>query len=91
VWDRLEALRAESGTTLLVTTHLMEEAERQCERIGIVDHGRFVAEGSPEELRAEFGAPSLEDVFTLATGHELQEGGSFRDARRSRRLSRRLG
>ena len=91
VWERLEWLRAEVGTTLLVTTHQMEEAERHCERIAIMDLGRVVAQGSPAELRAEFGVPALEDVFTAATGHEIEEGGSFRNARASRRLSRRLG
>jgi ABC-2 type transport system ATP-binding protein len=91
VWERLAVLREEVGTTLLVTTHQMEEAERHCERIAIMDFGVLVAQGSPTELLREFDAPSLEDVFTAATGHSLEEGGSFRDARASRRLSRRLG
>ncbi len=50
VWERLEALREEAGTTLLVTTHQMEEAERHCERIAIIDLGVLVAQGSPGEL-----------------------------------------
>jgi ABC-2 type transport system ATP-binding protein len=92
VWERLGVLREEVGTTLLVTTHQMEEAERHCERIAIMDFGSLVAQGTPAELLREYGAPSLEDVFTAATGHSLvEEGGSFRDARASRRLSRRLG
>jgi len=91
VWERLGVLREEVGTTLLVTTHQMEEAERHCERIAIMDFGAIVAQGSPAELLEEFDAPSLEDVFTAATGHGLEEGGSFRDARASRKLSRRLG
>jgi ABC-2 type transport system ATP-binding protein len=91
VWRYLEELRKEAGTTLLVTTHQMEEAERQCDRIAIMDHGMLVAQGTPAELCAEFGAQTLDDVFTAATGKTIEEGGSFRDARRSRRLSRRLG
>jgi len=91
VWERLEELREESGTTLLVTTHQMEEAERQCDRIAIMDHGQLAAQGTPAELCNEFGVETLDDVFTAATGRSLTEGGSFRDARRSRRLSRRLG
>ena len=91
VWEHLETLRAEEGTTLLVTTHLMDEAERYCERIAIMDFGRLAAQGTPQELRDEFGAESLDDVFAAATGHEIVEGGSFRDVRRQRRLSRRLG
>jgi len=92
VWDRLAVLQAEAGTTLVVTTHLMEEAARQCDRIAIMDHGLLVAQGSPAELLAEFDASNLEDVFTSATGHTIEgEGGGFRRARASRRLSRRLG
>jgi len=90
VWERLEALREQAGTTILVTTHQMEEAERQCDRIAIMDRGRIAAEGSPSELRARFGVAALEDVFTAATGGRLEEGGSFRDVRASRRRSRRL-
>jgi len=92
VWERLLALREEEGTTLLVTTHLMEEAERYCERLAIMDFGRLAAQGTPQELRDAFGAASLDDVFAAATGHDLDEqGGGFRDVRRQRRLSRRLG
>ncbi len=90
VWERLEELRDDAGTTLLVTTHQMDEAERQCDRIAIMDHGLLAAQGTPAELRGEFGVQTLDDVFTAATGRTI-EGGSFRDARRSRRLSRRLG
>jgi ABC-2 type transport system ATP-binding protein len=91
VWERLELLREEAGTTLLVTTHQMDEAERQCRRIAIMDLGSLVAQGTPEELCAEFDVPSLDEVFTAATGHEIGEGGNFKDVRASRRLSRRLG
>jgi ABC-2 type transport system ATP-binding protein len=91
VWERLDVLREEVGTTLLVTTHQMEEAERYCERIAIMNFGTLVAQGSPAELLSEYDVPALEDVFTAATGDRIGEGGSFRDARASRRLSRRLG
>jgi ABC-2 type transport system ATP-binding protein len=91
VWDRLELLREEAGTTILVTTHQMEEAERQCDRLAIMNLGSIAAHGSPDELRQQYGAASLEDVFTAATGGMLEEGGSFRDVRAARRRSRRLG
>jgi ABC-2 type transport system ATP-binding protein len=90
VWERLELLREEAGTTIFVTTHQMEEAERQCDRIAIMDRGTVAALGSPVELRRRFGVPMLEDVFTEVTGGRLDEGGSFRDVRASRRRSRRL-
>jgi ABC-2 type transport system ATP-binding protein len=91
VWERLELLRAEAGTTVFVTPHQMEEAERQCERIAILSLGDIAALGSPDELRRQFGAPALEDVFTAATGGRLEEGGSFRDVRASRKRTSRLG
>jgi lipooligosaccharide transport system ATP-binding protein len=49
VWDRLKRLLAQ-GKTIVLTTHFMEEAERLCDRLIVVDHGRLVAEGSPQEL-----------------------------------------
>jgi len=90
VWDRLGLLREEAGTTILVTTHQMEEAERQCDRLAIMNLGSIVAIGSPEELMQQFEASALEDVFTAATGGTLEEGGSFRDVRATRKRSRRL-
>ncbi len=91
VWERLEELREEAGTTVLVTTHQMDEADRHCDRIAIMDLGTLAAQGTPAELREQFAADNLDDVFALATGRTIDEGGSFRDARRNRRLSRRLG
>jgi ABC-2 type transport system ATP-binding protein len=90
VWDRLEVLQAEAGTTIFVTTHQMEEADRQCDRIAIMDLGEIAALGTSDDLRREFDVPSLEDVFTAATGGRLEEGGSFRDVRASRKRTSRL-
>jgi ABC-2 type transport system ATP-binding protein len=92
VWERLAALRAEAGTSLLVTTHLMEEAELRCDRVAIMDRGRIAAQGTAAELRAETGTTSLDEVFAAVTGHGLDdEEGSFRGIRAGRRLVRRLG
>ncbi|MGW3313655.1 ATP-binding cassette domain-containing protein [Streptomyces sp. NPDC001073] len=63
VWEHLRALRDQHGTTLFVTTHYLEEAEN-CDRIGIIDHGRLVAQGTPLALKAEIG----DDRVTLRTG-----------------------
>ena len=72
VWNLLERLRSE-GVTLLITTHYMEEAERICDRLVIMDRGRIVAEGAPDELLERYGEPSLEGVFLHITGHSLRE------------------
>jgi len=53
LWDDLEALRRESGVAMLLTTHYLEEADRLADRVAIVDHGRIVAEGTPDELKSE--------------------------------------
>ncbi|HKF81249.1 MAG TPA: ABC transporter ATP-binding protein [Thermoleophilaceae bacterium] len=72
VWGLLDRLRSE-GVTLLVTTHYMEEAERICDRLVIMDEGRIVTEGAPRDLLERFGEPNLEGVFLRITGHGLRE------------------
>jgi ABC-2 type transport system ATP-binding protein len=92
VWEHLGALRAEVGTTILVTTHLMEEAERYCERLAIMDMGRLVEQGEPAELLDRHGTDSLEEVFTAVTGRAIdeREEGRIADVRAQRRVARRL-
>jgi lipooligosaccharide transport system ATP-binding protein len=72
VWDLLDGLKR-SGVTLILTTHYMEEAERICDRLAIMDHGKIVAFGSPAELRDRYHQPSLEGVFIEITGRGLRE------------------
>jgi ABC-2 type transport system ATP-binding protein len=91
VWDRLHALRAEAGTTIVVTTHLMEEAERHCDRLAIMDGGRIVELGAPGELLARHRERSLEAVFRAVTGRVISGEGRFSDVRAQRRVARRLG
>ncbi|WP_255196655.1 ABC transporter ATP-binding protein [Halorarius litoreus] len=60
VWGLVERL-AEAGTTVLLTTHYMQEAERLCDRVGLLADGTLVAEGSPEDLVSRYGgAPRVE-------------------------------
>ncbi len=96
VWERLEALCEQEGTTILVTTHLMEEAERQCDRLGVIDRGRLVEQGAPAELMERHGTDSLEEVFAAVTGRAIVDDGSedegrLADVRAQRRVARRLG
>ncbi|MFO0723923.1 MAG: ABC transporter ATP-binding protein [Myxococcota bacterium] len=61
VWELVERFKAKGGT-LCLTTHYMEEAERLCDRIGVVDHGKLIALGTPEELVQRLEAPALVEV-----------------------------
>ena len=75
LWDIIAGFKARGGTVVL-TTHYMEEAERLCDRVAIVDHGLIIACGSPPALIAEYCArpgASLEDVFVHLTGRNLRE------------------
>jgi lipooligosaccharide transport system ATP-binding protein len=71
VWDKLNHLKARN-TTLLLTTHYMEEAERLCNRVAIMDSGRIVAIDSPKNLVTEHGG-NLEDVYLKLTGRSLAD------------------
>ncbi|MAU02190.1 MAG: daunorubicin ABC transporter ATP-binding protein [Anaerolineaceae bacterium] len=59
IWNYIRDLKAERGMTLLMTTHYMDEAEQLADQVGIIDHGRIVAEGSPKQLVEQMGADVL--------------------------------
>jgi len=63
----------EHDATVLLTTHDMEEAEKLCDRISIIHHGKIVAEGTPENLKERYSAQTLEDVFLEAIGVKFEE------------------
>ena len=69
----LEDLQSREGTTILLTTHDMAEAERLCVRIGFLAHGKLVAEGTAAYLMRRAGAGTLDDAFIKLTGEELVE------------------
>jgi ABC-2 type transport system ATP-binding protein len=72
LWELIERFRA-GGRSILLTTHYMEEAERLCDRVAIVDHGRMIAEGTPRELIASLGAEHVLE-FAVAGGEPLDMG-----------------
>ena len=67
IWERLQRLKA-AGKTLLLTTHFMDEAERLCDTLIVIDHGRKIAEGSPRQLIAEYIEPQVVEVFDEGDG-----------------------
>jgi ABC-2 type transport system ATP-binding protein len=69
LWRYVRRINAE-GTTILLTTHYLEEAERLCDRIAFINDGRIVAEGTSTDLAAEFGVTSLEDAYLELVGRK---------------------
>ncbi|MGQ4349448.1 ABC transporter ATP-binding protein [Streptomyces sp. SAS_275] len=102
VWEHINAVRAATGMTVLVTTHYMDEADQYCDRVALMHRGRVRALGTPEQLRKGLGErrgttgdgelPTLEDVFRDIAGSGLDDhSGEFRDVRSTRRTASRVG
>jgi len=84
LWDLIARFQSE-GRTIVLTTHYMEEAERLCDRVAIVDHGHVIALGTPRELQESIDVSNLpppeprkttatlEDVFVVLTGRHLRD------------------
>ena len=68
LWETFIGL-ARRGTTLLVSSHVMDEADR-CQRLGLIQYGRLLAEGSPTEIRAQGGSQNLEEAFLALAGRK---------------------
>ena len=95
VWEHIRELRDQFGTTILMTTHDMEEADGLCDQVAIMFQGRIVSLGKPAELKANAGPEAtLNDVFILSTGAAMLDGeverGRLRDVARTRRTARRM-
>ncbi len=73
MWQEITRLAADDKVTVLLTTHYLDEADRLAERLAIVDHGRVVAEGEPGQLKAELGAPSLDEVYLHYAGRRYSD------------------
>jgi ABC-2 type transport system ATP-binding protein len=80
IWKLVESLNS-AGMTIVLTTHNMEEAEHLCDRLAIMDNGKIIAAGTPQELIMQYAPEppqarlhgNLEDVFLTLTGHALRE------------------
>lgn len=92
VWEKLLASRRDLATTILITTHDMEEAEALCDVLAIMHAGRIAASGSPADLKRRVGdGATLDDVFVEFAGATITDEGSFRDIGRRRHTASRLG
>jgi ABC-2 type transport system ATP-binding protein len=92
VWEHLTKLRENFNTTIMMTTHYMDEADKLCDRVAIMHLGNVAAIGTPSELKAGIGKEdaSLEDVFTHYSGGSLEYPGDYRQTSMVRRTAGRL-
>jgi ABC-2 type transport system ATP-binding protein len=86
MWNYLQDLNRNEGTTVFFTTHYMEEAEKIAQRIAVIDHGKIIAIGSPEELKSNTHTGTLEEAFLELTGKTIRdESAGVSDQMRMRR------
>jgi ABC-2 type transport system ATP-binding protein len=69
LWELIEGVHKEFGVSVLLTSHYIEEADRLCDRVSIIDHGKFVASGTPDELKAKVKA----DIIEVETATSVDE------------------
>lgn len=91
LWRHLQEWRSEFNTTILITTHDMEEADTLCNEVAFMHQGHIVATGTPSALKAKIGGnATLDDVFISITGSSIEVTGDFTHAVKTRQaLSRR--
>jgi ABC-2 type transport system ATP-binding protein len=88
IWDHIQKMKNEEGTTVFFTTHYMDEAERMAEMIAIIDQGKIIAQGTPNDLKIKTNKTSLEDAFIALTGYKIreEEAGATEQMRMRRRM-----
>ena len=93
VWEHVQEMSVQYGMTILLTTHLMEEADSLCKRVAIMHLGKVAVLGTPQELKSSIGQENatLDDVFIHYAGGEVESGGTYREASRARRVAKRVG
>jgi ABC-2 type transport system ATP-binding protein len=73
LWTHVKHLNQTEGVTVFLTTHYMDEADRVAQRIAIIDHGKIVAQGTPQELKQQTSTESLEEAFLALTGSTIRD------------------
>jgi ABC-2 type transport system ATP-binding protein len=73
LWTHVRHLNQTEGVTVFLTTHYMDEADRVAQRIAVIDHGKIVAQGTPQELKQQTGKDSLEEAFLALTGSTIRD------------------
>lgn len=73
LWGHVKNVNEKEGVTVFLTTHYMDEADRVAHRIGVIDHGKLVAQGTPKAIKEQTGADNLEDAFLKLTGSTIRD------------------
>jgi ABC-2 type transport system ATP-binding protein len=73
LWSHVKRVNEAENVTVMLTTHYMDEAERVAHRVGIIDHGKLVTQGTPAEIKEQTGTTSLEDAFLKLTGSTIRD------------------
>lgn len=86
LWEQIRELNKKEQITVFLTTHIMEEAERVADTVAIIDYGKIIAMGSPQELTKQIGVSSLEEAFLVLTGKTIRE----KETENNRRIFKRM-
>lgn len=73
LWSHVKRVNESENITVFLTTHYMDEADRVAHRIGVIDHGRLVAQGTPKAIKEQTGTETLEDAFLKLTGDTIRD------------------
>jgi ABC-2 type transport system ATP-binding protein len=73
LWSTVRSLNQSEGTTVFLTTHYMDEADRVAQRIAVIDHGKIVAQNTPQGLKEQTNTTSLEDAYLALTGSTIRD------------------
>lgn len=73
LWSIVKRVNEAEGVTVFLTTHYMDEADRVAHRIGVIDHGKLVAQGTPKTIKEQTGTETLEDAFLALTGSTIRD------------------
>jgi len=73
LWSHVKRVNETENVTVMLTTHYMDEADRVAHRVGIIDHGKLVTQGTPAQIKEQTGTASLEDAFLKLTGSTIRD------------------
>jgi ABC-2 type transport system ATP-binding protein len=73
LWTHVKSVNESERVTVFLTTHYMDEADRVAHRVGVIDHGKLVAQGTPNAIKEQTGTGSLEEAFLKLTGSTIRD------------------